>query len=110
MFTYSERPNTPAAALAGKVEPKVRFKRNEILRGVGLRKKRGFYALHIGKTVMVLTESDLESGMRFGFTDNYVRVALPANETNANEIVAAEVTGLQDDKCTAKIVKGKVAA
>ena len=110
VFTYSERPNTPAAALAGKVEPKVRFKRNEILRAVGLRKKRGFYALHIGKTVMVLTESDLESDMRFGFTDNYVRVALPANGTNANQIVAAEVTGLQDDTCTAKIVKGKVAA
>ena len=110
VFTYSERPNTPAAALAGKVEPKVRFKRNEILRAVGLRKKRGFYALHIGKTVMVLTESDLESDMRFGFTDNYVRVALPANGTNANQIVAVEVTGLQDDTCTAKIVKGKVAA
>ena len=110
VFTYSERPQTPAAGLAGKVEPRVRFKRNEILRLIGQKKKREFYSLHIGKTVTVLTEGELESGMRLGFTDNYVRVALPAPGSGANEIVRVKITGLQGDRCEGRIIEGKVAA
>ncbi|MEK9136615.1 MAG: tRNA (N(6)-L-threonylcarbamoyladenosine(37)-C(2))-methylthiotransferase MtaB, partial [Bacteroidota bacterium] len=43
VFTYSERPNTPAIGFVEQVEPKVRFKRNEILRAIGMKKKREFY-------------------------------------------------------------------
>ena len=110
VFTYSERPQTPAAGFAPKVEPKVRFKRNEILRSLGLKKKRDFYSLHIGMTTTVLTESDVESGLRYGFTDNYVRVALPAAASNANEIVRVEIKGLQCDRCVGRIVEGMFAA
>lgn len=110
VFTYSERPNTPAAGFGGQIEPKVRFKRNEILREIGLKKKREFYMNHVGKRVPVLTESDVEGGMRFGFTDNYVRVGLPASSAGANAIVALEISGVEYDKCIGRIVKEKAAA
>ena len=110
VFTYSERPHTPAAGLTGAVEPKVRFKRNEIIRALGLKKKREFYGRHVGTTATVLTESELESGLRFGFTDNYVRVAVSAGGSNANELVPVEITGLQGNRCLGRIVKENVAA
>ncbi|HCV43152.1 MAG TPA: tRNA (N(6)-L-threonylcarbamoyladenosine(37)-C(2))-methylthiotransferase MtaB [Bacteroidetes bacterium] len=110
VFTYSERPNTPAAGFGNQIEPKARFKRNEILREIGLKKKRSFYLSHIGRRVPVLTESDVEGGVRFGFTDNYVRVGLPASLVGANEIVAVEITGVEFDKCMGRIVKEKAAA
>jgi threonylcarbamoyladenosine tRNA methylthiotransferase MtaB len=109
VFTYSERPNTPASTFNGKVEPKVRFKRNEILRAVGLKKKLEFYAGHIGKMVQVLTESDIDDDMRFGFTDNYVRVGVPAALVNSNEIIPVEVWGVTYDTCVGRIAGEKAA-
>jgi threonylcarbamoyladenosine tRNA methylthiotransferase MtaB len=110
VFTYSERPNTPASAFTGKLEPKIRFKRNEILRAIGMKKKHDFYRNHIGRTVKVLVESDIDGDLRFGFTDNYVRVGLPAALVNPNEIVPVKISGIQYDKCVGTIVREKVAA
>ncbi|MBM2840819.1 MAG: 2-methylthioadenine synthetase, partial [Bacteroidetes bacterium] len=84
VFTYSERPDTPAAEFTPSVEPRVRFKRNEILRAIGMKKKHEFYRKQIGKNVLVLAESSVENGLRFGFTDNYVRVELPAESAEPN--------------------------
>ncbi len=109
VFTYSERPHTPAAGFGDKVEPKVRFKRNEILRAVGQMKKREFYARHIGREALVLMENEVEAGMRWGFTDNYVRVCLPQTAANANDIVPVEITGVRLDTCTGRIVRGNSA-
>lgn len=110
VFTYSERPNTPAVEFSGKSEPRVRFRRNEVLRAIGLKKKQQFYRSHVGKTVAVLPESDVEGDLRFGFTDNYVRVGLPATKTNAKEIVQVEIDSVQHDKCIGRVVGRKVAA
>jgi hypothetical protein len=42
--------------------------------------------------------------MRFGFTDNYVRVALPADETSENEIVEAELSEATAEHCVGRVV------
>jgi threonylcarbamoyladenosine tRNA methylthiotransferase MtaB len=110
VFTYSERPNTPAAEFTSAVEPRVRFKRNEILRAVGMKKKLEFYRNQIGKTVLVLTESVVEDELRFGFTDNYVWVGLPAESVEPNMVVPVEIVGVKYDKCIGRFVSGKVAA
>jgi threonylcarbamoyladenosine tRNA methylthiotransferase MtaB len=104
VFTYSERPNTPAAAFAHPVEPKVRFKRNKELRLLSRRKKLAFYRSMLGRRVDVLMEGEVEDGMRFGFTDNYIRVALPADETSENEIVEAELTDVVGERCVGRVV------
>jgi threonylcarbamoyladenosine tRNA methylthiotransferase MtaB len=105
VFTYSERPNTPAAAFAHPVEPKVRFKRNKELRLLSRRKKLAFYRSMLGRRVDVLMEGEVEDGMRFGFTDNYIRVALPADETSENEIVEAELTDVVGERCVGRVVR-----
>jgi len=48
VFTYSERPNTHAATLAGVVPKSVRSKRSKMLRGLSAKKRRAFYESQIG--------------------------------------------------------------
>ncbi len=104
VFTYSERPNTPAAEFASPVEPKVRFKRSEELRILSQKKKQAFYRSMMGRRVDVLMEGEVENGMRLGFTDNYIRVALPADETSANEVVEAELTEIVGERCIGRVL------
>jgi threonylcarbamoyladenosine tRNA methylthiotransferase MtaB len=103
VFTYSERPNTPASAYGSPIQPKVRYRRNEILRSIGVKKRRAFYEGMLGKTVRVLAESAVEAGRRFGLTDNFVRVGLPETCAGENSLVTAKITALRDDVCLADI-------
>ncbi|MBX7042814.1 MAG: tRNA (N(6)-L-threonylcarbamoyladenosine(37)-C(2))-methylthiotransferase MtaB [Ignavibacteria bacterium] len=76
VFTYSERRNTDAAMMPGKVDINKRRKRNEMLRGLSQMKKSGFYARHSGTAAEVLFESLKDDGSAEGYTSNYIRVML----------------------------------
>lgn len=106
VFTYSERPDTPASRAASPVEPAVRAERSRILRGIGLRKKQEFYRRMVGHTVPVLLEADVENGCRCGFTGNYVRVEVPAAGLKVNSIVEVAISGVRDDRCTGRVRGG----
>jgi len=110
VFTYSERPNTTAAGFANAVEPKVRFKRNEMLRILGQKKKDAFYSQMIGRYAAVLLEDDIEGPLRFGFTENYVRVGVPARETTENTMVTVGISGMSAGRCIGKVIEQQVAA
>lgn len=107
VFTYSERPNTPAAGSARHVEPKVRSRRSAILRELGGRKKRAFHERMIGRTLPILVESEEGEGCRCGYTDNYVRVAVPADTAPANTIVPVVIVGVADGCCTGVVRDGR---
>ena len=106
VFTYSERPGTPAAGSAGRVPPSVRAERSAILRGIGLRKKAEFYGRMVGSTVPVLLEADEEGGCRCGFTGNYVRVAVGASEAPANTIVDVAIARTDGERCAGRVTPG----
>jgi threonylcarbamoyladenosine tRNA methylthiotransferase MtaB len=97
VFTYSQRPNTPAAEYEGAVDVRERKERNNRLRMLSQKKRHAFYESLIGRSVEVLTEGDCERGLRFGFTGEYARVGLPAGESNENSLVRVEVTSLEED-------------
>lgn len=101
VFTYSERPNTPATVYGNVVEPKVRFKRNEMLRILSAKKRHAFSSSMVGRTERVLFEGDIKSGARFGFTSHYIRVGAPADTVGENEIVPVRITGVTDGVCEA---------
>ncbi len=92
VFTYSERPNTPAAEMEGKVPMHIRRERNEMLRILSQKKSRAFYARHAGQTRPVLIERSKEEGRVSGYTDNYIKVDLPALEHPLNRIVHIEIS------------------
>ncbi len=77
VFTYSERPNTPAAGMPGIIPLEERRERNEMLRILSEKKRRLFYEQHIGQTRRVLFEKSKEEGQMSGFTDNYIKIQTP---------------------------------
>ncbi|HTO93569.1 MAG TPA: tRNA (N(6)-L-threonylcarbamoyladenosine(37)-C(2))-methylthiotransferase MtaB [Bacteroidota bacterium] len=106
VFSYSERPGTPAASSGAQVSPHVRAERSAILRGIGLRKKTEFHRRMIGKTVPVLLEADEDAGCRCGFTGNYVRVAVGAADAPENAIVDVAIAGTDGERCTGRVAPG----
>lgn len=86
VFTYSERPNTIAAKMEGKVPISERRRRSQELQKLSLKKKQQFYERNQGNKVSVLWEADNENGLMFGFSENYIRVARPFDKKYINHI------------------------
>ncbi|MBI3586917.1 MAG: tRNA (N(6)-L-threonylcarbamoyladenosine(37)-C(2))-methylthiotransferase MtaB [Ignavibacteriales bacterium] len=104
VFTYSERPNTPAASFENQVEPRVRFERSEQLRILSAKKRRQFYESAIGSTVNVLFESQVEGGWMTGLSDEYIRVNVPTLRNLTNEIAQVSIIQVDNDGCVGKLV------
>jgi len=87
VFTYSERPNTVAAASTEVVPKGIRHKRSKMLRGLSVKKRRAFYESQLGKTKTILFEKENKEGYIEGFSENYVRVRQPWDPALANQLV-----------------------
>jgi threonylcarbamoyladenosine tRNA methylthiotransferase MtaB len=87
VFTYSERPGTPAAESVNQVPMAVRKERNRVLREIGERKNLEFRRKMIGRTLSVVT---LTEGALSG---NFLRVELAAAR-EANRILDVKIGGL----------------
>lgn len=90
VFTYSERPGTPAAEFE-QVPWNVRKERTRILRELGARKNREFRQRMVGRTLSAVT---LDNGT--ALTENYLKIEL-AQPHAANELVEIEVGALSRD-------------
>ena len=97
VFTYSERPNTPAAAMTNSVPMDVRNQRSKQLRNLSEKKKRQFYLNNINRKATVLFENDIENGQMQGFTENYVRIAAKYDPLKVNELVPIKMTSLNKE-------------
>jgi len=97
VFTYSERPNTPAIEMDGRVDPKVRQKRSKMLRGLSVKKRRAFYETQIGTERTVLFEAENKLGYIHGFTENYVKVKTPWNPELVNTLHKIRLTEIDED-------------
>ncbi len=86
VFPYSERANTVAAGMEGRLPERVRHERCEILRGLSVKKRRKFYEDNLGRTARVLFESDVADGRIYGFTENYIRTEVKYDPALVNEI------------------------
>ncbi|HTR81645.1 MAG TPA: tRNA (N(6)-L-threonylcarbamoyladenosine(37)-C(2))-methylthiotransferase MtaB [Bacteroidota bacterium] len=86
VFTYSERPHTPSLKLDGRVEPRVRYRRSEMLRILGDQKRRSFQLSQLHSSRLTLFESMVENNLISGYTDNYVRVFVPYHASLENTI------------------------
>jgi threonylcarbamoyladenosine tRNA methylthiotransferase MtaB len=87
VFPYSERPNTPAAEMPGKVPVSIRELRCKSLIRLSEEKRAEFYKDHIGSTRDVLVEGRENNGMAGGFTDNYIKVEIPHSSGLTGKIV-----------------------
>lgn len=87
VFTYSERPNTLAVEMDGKVPMEERRRRNKMFHILSEKKRRHFYQQHIGETRSVLFEQHKDKSKLSGFTDNYIKIEMPFQEDLLNTIL-----------------------
>ena len=103
VFTYSERPNTDAIKMSGKVGMRDRKDRNKRLTQLSEKKRQTFALRQLNQSKQVLLESSNE-GILTGMTENYLKVHISSSsEALLNSIVAVELTGLQNSKILASI-------
>ena len=88
VFTYSERPNTTALRIDDVVPVPVRKERNKTLRNLSLKAQRAHYEAQLGRTAQVLFEEAEEDGLRMGYTSNYIRVAVPSDRAEGNQMLS----------------------
>jgi len=92
VFTYSERPGTPAAEMADQVSMPVRKERNRILRELAARKNHEFRRAMIGRTLSVVTLNEPGAAL----SGNYLKIEL-ARPVEANRLIDVEIGGLTEN-------------
>lgn len=97
VFSYSERPGTMALKIAHVVSPEVKHARSNRFLLLSADKLHGFYARFIGQTRPVLLERARHGERMYGFTDNYIKVELPALDSMDNHIVSVRLEEFNAD-------------
>jgi threonylcarbamoyladenosine tRNA methylthiotransferase MtaB len=90
VFPYSERPGTPAARMPSVPMP-VRRERAAQLRAAGRRAARRFFAVQVGQTIALLTESNTA-----GHSEHFAPVRL-LGPIEPGKLIAARVVGATAD-------------
>ncbi len=96
VFTYSERANTRALNITPVIPVAERKERNKMLRILSEKKKRKFYSEHVNTHRPVLFEAENDNGVRYGFTDNYIKVGIPYEEDMWNTIQDIHLLSISD--------------
>jgi threonylcarbamoyladenosine tRNA methylthiotransferase MtaB len=96
VFTYSERPGTPAAADSRQVPIRVRKHRNRVLRELAAKKNLEFRRRMVGKKLSVVTLEEPFAAL----SDNYLKVEMreprPAQQLVDVEIGSVTATALRE--------------
>ena len=104
VFTYSERPNTAALSLAGRVEPRIRSERSEMLRILSSRKRNVFYSSFLGSVVDILFEDQTVDGSWSGLSQEYIRVKVRDSVELANQILPVRILKTEGEYCIGELV------
>jgi threonylcarbamoyladenosine tRNA methylthiotransferase MtaB len=86
VFTYSQRPGTPAATMPNQVAVPVRKLRNRILRELAANKNLEFRRHMVGKRLSAVTLGQIGSAL----SDNYLKVEL-ATPRRPNQLIEVEI-------------------
>ena len=86
VFSYSQRPNTPAALMSNQMPENIISHRSKELQQLAEQKQNDFYRINLGNTRSVLFESHQKKDKIFGFTDNYIKVELPYSHELVQQI------------------------
>ncbi len=105
VFTFSERPDTMAEHMPGKVSQGEKERRSKSLIDLSEKKNLEFTNLNIGQITNVLFENTRNEGYISGFTPNYLRAEHPWQSSLAGKIKRVKLTGRSaSGKITAEII------
>ena len=97
VFTYSERNDTGAVSLGDVVPVHERKRRNKVLRILSQKKLRRFYEQHLMGSHMVLFETENKNGMLHGFTENYIKVKTPFDDSLVRQLAPVVLEEIDDE-------------
>ena len=103
-FQYSEREGTRALKFTPRVTSKQKQERADVIKSICERKHHGFVEKNLGTNRSVLFESAKKGGMMFGYTDNYIRVAVPYDKGLVNRICQVHLSEMIDEE----VVKAEI--
>jgi threonylcarbamoyladenosine tRNA methylthiotransferase MtaB len=102
VFTYSERVNTTAYKMPGKVNMSERADRSKMLHILSDKKRLAYYNEYVGNTYPVLWEAENDADIMYGFTSNYIKVKTKYDPMLVNEITEVEITAIDTNDMVAK--------
>lgn len=108
VFTYSERENTPAATMPGRVTHDVRKQRTALLRSLSVKKRNVFTEQNMGSVRRVLFEQVRDDGMMEGWTENYIPVRMSADARLVNTIATVRLTAADGESCSGEIIDAAI--
>jgi hypothetical protein len=73
-------------------------------------KRRAHEESLLGRRFPVLLEGSVEDGLRFGWTEHYVRVGIPEPGTRENTIVEVGLLRIEDGYCAGELRRQEAAA
>lgn len=97
VFTYSERANTTALRKDGIVPKQERYERTRQLNILSTKLKRSFYQSQLGSERSVLWEKDNHDGWIQGYSDNYLRVQAPYDDSLSNSISTIKIGNINSE-------------
>ena len=113
VFPYSARAGTRAALLPGQLPPDVKKQRCRELHHLAAQMEHDYKRRFTGRDFKVLVESDTGEvngqEVRFGYTPNYLRTALPVSGDfpRSNSIVTARIEDY-DERCATLVAQVQV--
>lgn len=98
VFPYSERPGTKALNIDYVVDPNDKNARSQRLLDFSDKRQQDFYASFQDQVMPVLFEKSRPGQPMHGFTPNYIRVEIPANDALDNQIVQVRLGAFNADR------------
>ena len=92
VFPYSDRPGTAALRMGGKIPVATRRARSMALGQLSQTLRQRFVDSHLGTTRDVLWEHTPHQGVMHGWTDNYIRLQRPFDESVAGTVTPYAIT------------------
>ncbi len=100
VFSYSERPDTKAILMEGKVDVVEKKRRSSMLRILSENLKNNYYKKMMFTEQRVLFEDSEKDSHLFGFTSNYIRVKYPFHSDLANKFKIVKIKDVSENVCS----------
>lgn len=103
VFSYSRRPGTDADKFDGQVTNAVKAERSARMIAATKKSADDFRKAQIGKRCFFLPETEVESGIYDGYTENYTQVRV-AMKKITNDPVYIKITDATDEFCIGELI------
>jgi threonylcarbamoyladenosine tRNA methylthiotransferase MtaB len=99
VFSFSDRPGTPAETLPGKIPAHEKDRRSKTLQALSAGMHTAFMKRNIGRETDVLFENTKSNGLISGLTDNYIRASHAWDAGLAGTMRRVRLSGQSDPDC-----------